>query len=532
MDVRLPDGTVLSNVPEGTTKAQLVEKLKSSGYDTFKMGLEPKQIGAEGISQAVKDVAGDFHPASQAVVGFKGSLDNAAMRLKQLVGGTLTPQQEMEVKANRALTEASGPASAGNVAGDITMTAPIAGPLYGASRAAAGRVLPEVLAKSVGAGVVGAAIPALTRPTLEGESTLEEAKNGAIGGVLADAALRGGARVIQPITQSEPVKKLLEKKVTPTIGQAAGGVVGNLEEKATSWPLIGNIIQSSRDRARAEFNKAAINQNLPKGMNVSEIGSEGVNAARTKLGDAYERIYEGATVSKDAKLVQDLRAAVNAPAVPLSKSARKTYDSIIENNVLDRLPNGTSLPANEAKKQIEAGLGKAIRDHKFSSNPQDKAIAEALVEARDSFRDLMRRNIGEKASGLPALDKAYASLQDARKASEKAVAQGGVFTPNQLQRASRDGSDARELANAAQAVMGSRVPNSGTADRGLLAALAMNPSMIPLVLGGAVPAGLLYSRPVSNYMMGNLVPGQAALAQGLGALSPQAATAGGILYQR
>lgn len=32
MDVRLPDGTVINNVPEGTTKAQLAEKLRANGF--------------------------------------------------------------------------------------------------------------------------------------------------------------------------------------------------------------------------------------------------------------------------------------------------------------------------------------------------------------------------------------------------------------------------------------------------------------------------------------------------------------------
>lgn len=38
MDVRLPDGTIIQNVPEGTTKAQLIEKLSANGYDTAKLG--------------------------------------------------------------------------------------------------------------------------------------------------------------------------------------------------------------------------------------------------------------------------------------------------------------------------------------------------------------------------------------------------------------------------------------------------------------------------------------------------------------
>jgi hypothetical protein len=37
MDVRLPDGTVIKNVPEGTTKRQLLDKLKAKGYDVGAM---------------------------------------------------------------------------------------------------------------------------------------------------------------------------------------------------------------------------------------------------------------------------------------------------------------------------------------------------------------------------------------------------------------------------------------------------------------------------------------------------------------
>lgn len=37
MDVRLPDGTVIKNVPDGTTKQQLLGKLKAKGYDVDKL---------------------------------------------------------------------------------------------------------------------------------------------------------------------------------------------------------------------------------------------------------------------------------------------------------------------------------------------------------------------------------------------------------------------------------------------------------------------------------------------------------------
>lgn len=37
MDVRFPDGTVIKNVPEGTTKQQLLDKLQAKGYDVQKL---------------------------------------------------------------------------------------------------------------------------------------------------------------------------------------------------------------------------------------------------------------------------------------------------------------------------------------------------------------------------------------------------------------------------------------------------------------------------------------------------------------
>lgn len=41
MNVTLPDGSVIRNVPDGTSKAQLIEKLRANGYDVS--GLVPKQ---------------------------------------------------------------------------------------------------------------------------------------------------------------------------------------------------------------------------------------------------------------------------------------------------------------------------------------------------------------------------------------------------------------------------------------------------------------------------------------------------------
>jgi hypothetical protein len=57
MDVRLPDGTVIKNVPEGTTKQQLLDKLKAKGYDVQKL-TAPKAAAPEAAPSAPEESFG------------------------------------------------------------------------------------------------------------------------------------------------------------------------------------------------------------------------------------------------------------------------------------------------------------------------------------------------------------------------------------------------------------------------------------------------------------------------------------------
>lgn len=83
MDVRLPNGTVIKNVPEGTTKAQLIEKLRASNYDVS--GLE------EAVKPEVTGEVGFLDKAYRAVEPVGKKLVNVAERLaispEEFVGG-------------------------------------------------------------------------------------------------------------------------------------------------------------------------------------------------------------------------------------------------------------------------------------------------------------------------------------------------------------------------------------------------------------------------------------------------------------
>lgn len=72
MDVKLPDGTIITNVPEGTTQAELIQKLSDSGHDVTSL----KKAYAEALVNQVKEG------------GWGSGLSNLAYD----IGGRLTDQ--------------------------------------------------------------------------------------------------------------------------------------------------------------------------------------------------------------------------------------------------------------------------------------------------------------------------------------------------------------------------------------------------------------------------------------------------------
>lgn len=503
---------------------------------------KPLKIGAEGLPDAVKAVWGDFNPLSQAAVGAKAMLlDEPAMRLKQLLGGALTPDQVNEVRANRALLQDSPMALMGGIGATIGATGAPVGAAYSGLANTAARVLPswaKFLAPSVGAAGVGGATAVTMQPVLEGESAARNFALGAGAGVAVDAATRGLSRLVQPVTQSPAVRKLLDYEIVPSPGNASGGVLKGIEDKLQSLPFVGDLIKNRNVASRDELNKAALGLGTPTGQTINSVGKEGVEQGKDAFNRAYGGVYANNQIGMDRVLAQDLRAAKNAPTIPMSSSETSQFDQIIKREVFDRLRSG-QVPTDEAKQVIEANLGKAV-------SKAEGPLQDALKAARDSFRAAMGRSVGPAgAAELKGIDKAYSNFADIKKASLAAEGNGGVFTPRQLQRAAKPG-ELKSLADAAQSVLPPSIPNSGTTDRALLNWLMLSggamganqyggsavghegPIVNPAYLAALAVAPALFSRAGSQYMVGDLIPGQPALAEALRQLSPYGAQAGAL----
>ena len=547
MDVRLPDGRVIQNVPDGTTKAQLVDKLRANGMDVSGLEEKPKmvKIGAEGLPDAVKEVSASFSVPAKFAVGFKSALDDMALRLKQLATGDLSKDDVNTIQDNRALRDESGAALTGNIAGNLAATAVPGAAAQTALTGMAARALPAVLAPTAAAAATGGVIAAGTTPVLEGESTLRNAALGAAGGAAGDAVGRGLARIAQPISQSAPVRKLLDEGIVPTPGQAAGAnsFVGKVEQKLVSLPIVGDIIKKGRDRAVGEFDVAAIRRSLPTNERgqITAAGRAAIEKADDILGQGYDDVYKNITVKPDTQFLRGVVGVKNDPDLALPKELQERLGEVVKQQVLDRVKAG-DIPGPLAQR-IDSNLGSIARRYLTSPDADQRVLGIAIREVQKNFKGLVERNAGPDVAGtIKELNASYANFLRVERAASMKGAQDGVFSAEQLSSAvraldksSNKGNYAQgsalmqDLSDAGRTVLGNTVPNSGTADRLMLVAGGLGAANEyyggPGYLTALAAAPLLYSRAGSRYMVGNL-PGQGQLAATLRDLSPYLSQAG------
>jgi enamine deaminase RidA (YjgF/YER057c/UK114 family) len=91
MDVRLPDGTVIRGVPDGTSKADLTAKLARNGYDVSKLGGLPSdvpQVGADGHVIQQKPVPAAEEPRDN-LLGVLVSPVDAALSAGSAIAGAV-----------------------------------------------------------------------------------------------------------------------------------------------------------------------------------------------------------------------------------------------------------------------------------------------------------------------------------------------------------------------------------------------------------------------------------------------------------
>ena len=428
-------------------------------------------------------------------------------------------------------TPKTGAGTAGAIVGDIGAAAALP---FGAvskvpalARAMQARGFLPALARAADAATTQGAIGAALSP----DNQAEGAAWGAGGGVVGQGLGRVLGGIVRPTNEAQV---LLDKGVALTPGQAAGkgSILNNLEQKATSIPLAGHLIESARNRGLNEANLAAVRSVadlVDKQVKLGHPPSEAIAQTR----DAISKYYDAALADLTAptmtvgRILEEGVPAIVADNPMMTAKAEKQLLRYVSGRFQQIIssPNGADM-TGDMLKQLDSEIGQQIRNLQFSTNAADKTAAPAWRELQVKLREIMAgaAKTKEQADALLKANNAYRQLL----VLEKSLLPGAdSFTPRRLQASleKAQGLSDTELArvsNAMNATLPNTVPDSGTTARVLANALPLLTGGIGYgALGMPIAGALLGTRTGAKAMTGSL-PGQQALANALRRTTPAA----------
>jgi len=549
MDVRMPDGKIIRNIPPGTTKEEIFEKYsRMSGVPaqaappTAPPMIEPPQEETYSPTEGMST-------REQILAGVGKSFYDVGRGIGQITG--IVPQEEIDAAAARdvALMQTT-PGLLGNVLGQ-TALAVAPGAAMMKAPGAIGRLGQAIAApRSIGQAVAGGAALGALQPVTTSDSRLGAAAESAFGGALGYGAASALSRALSPEV-SPAAKELLSREVVPTPGQVAGGTFNRLEQGLTSFPVLGDAITFARQQAAQQFNRAIGNEVLaPIGMKVPptvEPGTEMVGHVQKVLSDAYEDLLPTMPAKIDSQFRSDLSNIKNM-AANLPKDQANQLKKIIQENVEKRIGGSVGL-RGETIKEIQSSLTRSATQYRSSNNPDQQIVGEALFEAARSLRELAKRSNPDKAARLSAIDEAYSKLTRLETAAQMVGSKGGVFSPEAFRSAVRAGDTSvrnrafasgrapmQELAEAGVDVLGRTIPDSGTAYRGLVGAGLLGTGVLgglyaldPSLAAGVAGLSGMYALPGGRNLMNAALVSRPEKIRQLGLLSRGLAPASGVI---
>ncbi|MBH9718890.1 transglycosylase SLT domain-containing protein [Burkholderia contaminans] len=375
-------------------------------------------------------------------------------------------------------------AGAGNIGGQVAPALMLPGGQASIARigSGVGRLAARSAVGAAQGAVMGATQPVVNDDQDFAQQKLSQIGAGAAGGALGAPVGAAIGRVLAPVG-SAAVTALRNAGITPTIGQMLGPVASNLEQKATSLPLVGNLINSGRQQAVQQFNRAVgndalapIGETLPNNV---RAGADMVQHVQQTIGQRYQDIARNGRVVMDAPLQNDI-ATLQAGIAQDAPALAGRFNNIVNNQLTAK--NGGSLTGDQWA-NTRSMINQQIRNHSgFNASSDDRVMADYLQQLQDSITSNAEHYSAQSVQQqLAQANAAWARYKALEKAAGMKGAQtaDNVFTPNQYLSASRAGQTAAQratsssgqgfpaqnLAQTAQSVLGNTVPDSGTAGR-------------------------------------------------------------------
>lgn len=374
----------------------------------------------------------------------------------------------------------------------------------------------------------------------------ERAKNAAVSGALS-AGIGKTADAVFPRV-GEAASQLLKEGVRLTPGQRVGGMTRALEERATSIPFVGDIIEATEQNALSDFNRAAMNTSMRiLGKGARKIpkklqGQEAYQFAKDQLDEAYARVIPKLKADVGSEFEDGLVRIIQDNA-DLGEDGLKTFQAKLQKILASKVTADDRILRGDVLKTVDSDLGFEATKFLKSSVASERDLGSALSEVQTLLRQSMEGISPQANREYKKVRTAFRTLLPVRKAVVAATTRQGNFTPAQLLRGSKAADQSRDkiltatgkapqqqLGSAAQEVIGRTIPDSGTAERAMLGVMLNQLRNQPgATLGGGALAtgltGLAYSNPLGRSITSGLL--QTPRIAGVGGAPAIGATAAG-----
>lgn len=483
MDVQLPDGTILRNVPEGTTKAQIAAKLgmremPAQDVTSQVMASEPTMGKAQAVArgalygavQQPRDViAAAFASGMSPDLNFQDAL-------------SMAKEMSLKGKQGEAKEQRPGYFTGGQIAGNIASTILPAG----AATKAIGATAPALskaplvggalskLATGIGTmrGIAG--IPA-AGAVQGGVSTLmtEGDLSGALPGAISSGVMGVLGKALKPITDGaskarqgfvETLKREGIDDLTP--GQLTGNsALETIDSILSKLPFTAGAARKKAEGQLKKFTQAALRFAGAKG---DEVTPEVRRAVEDTFTQRYSDLIDNEIVNIDAPVL----AKVSEIAADQLEVLPTTVKPIIQKYMRDIVQSGGRL-TGKAYQKARSAMTQQARSLAIN----DPFTANVLRDLRNSLDEAAERSLPDAKKGAwRELNKQYANYKSIQKAATSVSKDSleGLLSPAALLRAVETANKTKgqkgygelyNLSRAGRGVLADTVPDSGTAQR-------------------------------------------------------------------
>jgi hypothetical protein len=454
----------------------IVDNQKLQGTPEFNTVAQAYQAAKAEESAPAPQQKQEIPAYQSAIVGAGKGITDPLLAAGQYMGGKPAEYSNLVLNKMKPFQEANPMTfGAGQIGGGVLSGGAL---MKGASMIPSfARANPYLQASGVGAVAGG-----LT-PNEQGKSGIEaisevpqKAMYGAGGGIIGTGLGRTVANVVGPNLDAA-VKKLIGEGVNLTPGQMIGGVAQRLEDKLTSVPLLGDIINYSKTKGIEEFNKAAYKRALDpiNGKVPEETGRAGMESVKNQISGAYNELLPKLTYKPDNQFLNSLSNVKNQIEGIDPDNAKKVADTVFD--VVSKRLDKNGEVKGEAFKVIEEKLGGLAKTYRASQDADQKMMGDAYANALSELRQNLARNNPQFAEQLGKINTSFANFARLRSAGSMANTQER-FTPSQLAAAVKAADQSagkgatatgkalmQDLTDAGAQVLPSTIPDTGTAGR-------------------------------------------------------------------